>query len=243
LQELFNWQLCLERGQTETVLRAKGVPTPAPTATPTNTPTGTPTPAFPPEASITDISGRFQALPLDCESRSAVDWAAYFEVEIDELEFFHSLPQSDNPDKGFVGDVYGAWGQIPPHPYGVHAEPIAALLRAYGLDAQAVRDFPLDALRLEIASGRPVIVWVTGQVAWGTPVPYTASDGDSTIVARYEHTVMVIGYNRHEVTILDGARVYTRLWSDFERSWGVLGNMAVIMRSDDVQPTPRPVVE
>jgi TolB protein len=248
LQEFFNWQLCLERGQTEAVLRAKGVPTPMPTAiseaTPTNTPTptpiptGTPTLSVPSQANITDISGRFQALPLDCESRSAVDWAAYFGVKIDELEFFHSLPQSDNPDKGFVGDVYGSWGQIPPQPYGVHAEPIAAILRTYGLDAQAVRDFPRDALRSEIAAGRPVIVWVTGQVAWGTPVPYTASDGGSTIVARYEHTVMVIGYNRHEVRILDGAQVYTRSWSDFERSWAVLGNMAVIMRFR--QPGPQP---
>ena len=230
LQEFFNWELCLERGQTEDVLRAKGVPTPTPT------PTGTPTPATPLEASITGISGRFQALPLDCESRSAVDWATYFGVSIDELEFFHSLPRSDNPDKGFVGDVYGSWGQIPPQPYGVHAEPIAALLRTYGLDAQAVRDFPMDALRAEIAVGRPVIVWVTGQVAWGTPVPYTASDGSSTIVARYEHTVMVIGYNKYEVRILDGARVYPRQWSDFERSWAVLGNMAVIMRSRRPHP-------
>jgi len=225
LQELFNWELCLEeRGQTEAVLRAKGVPTPTPT------PTGTPTPTVPSEANIPDISGRFQSLPLDCESRSAVDWAAYFGVEIDELEFFYNLPKSDNPDKGFVGDVHGSWGQIPPKPYGVHAEPIAALLRAYGLAAQAVRDFSLDTLRLEIASGRPVIVWVTGQVAWGTPVPYTASDGNSTIVAHYEHTVMVIGYDKREVKVLDGAQVYTCQWSDFERSWAVLGNMAVIMR-------------
>ncbi|MCK4451313.1 MAG: PD40 domain-containing protein, partial [Anaerolineae bacterium] len=112
LQELFNWELCLERGQTEAVLRAKGVPTPSPT------PTGTPTPTFPAEANVTNISGRPQALPLDCESRSAVDWAAYFGVEIDELEFLYGLPQSDNPDEGFVGDVHGSWGQIPPHPYG-----------------------------------------------------------------------------------------------------------------------------
>lgn len=260
LQELFNWPLSLERGQTEAVLLAKGVPTPTASATPTNTPIHTPTPtatatpAFPSEANITDISGRFQALPLDCESRSAVDWAAYFEVEIDELEFFYSLPQSDNPDKGFVGDVLGAWGQIPPQPYGVHAEPIAAQLRTYGLEAQAVRNFSLDALRREIAAGRPIIIWVTGAVAWGTPVPYTSSDGNSTIVARFQHTVMVIGYNKYEVSILDGARVYTRSWSDFERSWGVLGNMAVIMRSSssseeestpspDVQPTLLPFIE
>jgi len=225
LQQLFNWPLCVERGQTEAVLRGKGVPTPTPT------PTGTPTPTVPSEANVAGISGRFQALPLDCESRSAVDWAAYFGVEIDELEFSYGLPRSDNPDKGFVGDVHGSWGQIPPQPYGVHAEPIAALLRTYGLDAQAVRNLSLDALRREIAAGQPVIVWVTGQVAWGTPVPYTASDGSRTIVARYEHTVMVIGYDKHEVKVLDGAQVYTRQWGDFERSWGVLGNMAVVMRS------------
>jgi len=246
LQELFNWELCLERGQTEAVLRAKGVPTPTPT------PTATAMLTVPSEANITGISGRPQALPLDCESRSAVDWAAYFGVKISELEFFHRLPQSDNPDKGFVGDVYGSWGQIPPQPYGVHAEPIAALLRTYGLDAEAVRNFSLDALRREIAAGRPVITWVTGQVAWGTPLPYTSSDGNSTIVARYQHTVMVIGYNRYEARVLDGARVYTRSWSDFERSWGVLGNMAVIMHSSSseqsapshyIRPSKLPLLE
>ena len=217
LQELFNWELCLEREQTEAVLRAKGVPTSTPT------PTGTPTPAVPPEASVTGISGRPQALPLDCESRSAVDWAAYFGVEIDELEFFYRLPRSDNPDTGFVGDGHGWRGQIPPQSYGVHAEPIAALLRTYGLDAQAVRNLSLDALRSEIASGRPVIAWVAGHVSSGTPVHYAAPDGNSTIVARYEHTVIVIGYDKREVSILDGARVYTRQWSDFERSWAVFG--------------------
>jgi TolB protein len=256
LQEFFNWQLCLERGQTEDVLRAKGVPTPTPTITPTNTPTRTPTPTgtatptIPQEANITGISGRAQSLPLDCESRSAVDWAAYFGVEIDELEFFHCLPRSDNPDKGFVGDVHGSWGQIPPHPYGVHAEPVASLLRTYGLDAKAVRNFPLKALRSEVASSRPVMAWVVGHVNLGTPVPYTASDGSSTIVARYEHTVIVIGYNKREVRVLDGAQIYTRQWGDFERSWAVLGNMAIIKRpskekapSHYVHPSKLPLLE
>ena len=212
LQRFLNWELCLkERGQTEDVLQAKGVPAP-------------------PDAHIPGLSGQPQSLPLDCEARSAVDWAAYFGVQIDELAFFHRLPQSDNPDKGFVGQGQGLWGQIPPNSYGVHAEPVAALLRTYGLDAQAVRDLPLDALRWEIASGRPVIVWVVGQVKAGTPMPYTASDGDSTIVAPGEHTVMVIGYNERVVEVLDGARVYPRRWRDFERSWAVLGNMAIIKR-------------
>jgi len=89
---------------------------------------------------------------LDCESRSAVDWAAYLGQHINELTFFNRLPKSDNPDKGFVGNVYGAWGQIPPNPYGVHAEPVAALLRDYGLQAYAHRPLRWEQLQAEIAA-------------------------------------------------------------------------------------------
>ena len=56
-----------------------------------------------------------------------MDLAAYFGLGIDELEFFGRLPVSDNPEVGFVGDVNGRWGQIPPNAYGIHAEPVAAL--------------------------------------------------------------------------------------------------------------------
>ncbi|MCP4592549.1 MAG: hypothetical protein GY842_17590 [bacterium] len=122
----------------------------------------------------------------------------------------------------------GRWGQIPPHPYGVHAEPVAALLRTYGLDAQAVRNLSPGVLRAEIASGRPVIAWVVGHVNTGTPVYYTAPDGRRTIVASFEHTVIVTGYDEDGVTVLDGAQTYTRRWIDFERSWAVLGNMAIV---------------
>jgi uncharacterized protein YvpB len=135
---------------------------------------------------------------------------------------------SDNPDKGFVGDVRGAWGQIPPNPYGVHAEPIAALLRAYNLPATAHRGANWNTLRAEVAAGQPVIVWVTGHVGEGTGAMYTSSDGSTTIVAPYEHTVMVIGYTADSVTILDGNQVYTRDLNRFLNSWGALGNLAVI---------------
>jgi len=205
--------------------------TPSPTSTPTLTPT-LPHPHTSPttrqEAHITGIRGENQSLSLDCEARSAVDWAAYLRVTIGELEFFDRLPQSDNPDTGFVGSVRGRWGQIPPHPYGVHAEPVAALLRTYGLDALAVRNLSPDVLRAEIASGRPVIVWVVGHVDTGMPVYYTCPDGHRTVVASFEHTVIATGYDEYEITVLDGAQTYTRRWIDFERSWAVLGNMAIV---------------
>ena len=206
--------------------------TPTATVTPTPTSTSTPlptlTPTIPASVSINGIYGRWPAYSLDCESRSAVDWAGYFAVAINEIDFFNSLPVSDNPDRGFVGNVHAPWGQIPPADYGVHAKPVAKLLRAYGLDAQAVRNMSWDALRTEIAAGRPIIVWVVGHVERGTPVPYTASDGHATTVARFQHTVLVTGYSANGVTFLDGAWVYSRSKNDFLRSWGVLGNMAVI---------------
>ncbi|HEX6302550.1 MAG TPA: proprotein convertase P-domain-containing protein [Anaerolineales bacterium] len=191
--------------------------------------------SLPSHAQIGGISGRGQALPLDCESRSAVDWAAYFGVKIDEIEFFHSLPESDNPDLGFVGNVYGTWGQIPPYPYGVHAEPVAETLRDYGLEAYAHRPLSWDALRSEIAAGRPVIVWIVGNsslqyVVNGVPVYYTPSEGDLTVVARYEHTVIVTEYTSDSVSYLNGGYIYTKNLNQFLESWSVMRNMAITAR-------------
>jgi subtilisin-like proprotein convertase family protein/uncharacterized protein YvpB len=194
------------------------------------TPTPTPTPyTLPPQAMITGMTGEDQAYQLDCESRSAVDWAARFGKPIGELEFFWGLPTSDNPDAGFVGNVHGDWGQIPPNDYGVHAAPIANRLKGYGLSATAARSLSWEALRAEVAAGRPVIVWVIGPVANGSPVYYTASDGKTTVVARYEHTVIVVGYSQSSVWVLNGAPPYDEVSSErFLESWSALRNMAVI---------------
>jgi subtilisin-like proprotein convertase family protein len=194
------------------------------------TPTPTPEPkSIPSKAHISNISSQPQAYPLDCESRVAVDWAAYFGFHIDETTFFNDLPRSDNPDTGFVGSVFGTWGQIPPKAYGVHAEPIAALLRDFGVPAYAHRPLSWDDLRWEISQGRPVYVWTIGNSSTNQiPVYYTPGDGNTTIVAHYEHTVMVIGYNDNNVTILDNGNTYTRSIQQFLASWSALDNMALL---------------
>ncbi len=196
------------------------------------TPTPTPPPGeIPGQSILNGISGKDQKYNLDCESRSAVDWAGYFGVSIGEDQFFNGLPEADNPDAGFVGNVNGLWGQIPPEDYGVHAEPIAARLRDLGLDAYARRPLKWDALRAEIAAGRPVIVWIIGASAGGlqngSPVIYTPSDGQHTLVAAYEHTVVVTGYTDSLVYYLNGDQVYTISVEKFLDSWSALGNMAV----------------
>jgi uncharacterized protein YvpB len=194
-----------------------------------------PTPDLPKQAQVSGLSGRSQSLPLSCESRSAVDWAEYFGVSLNEVDFHFNLPTSDNPDIGFVGSVYGSWGQIPPNPYGVHAEPVAAQLHDYGLDAYAHRPLSWDALREEIAAGRPVIVWIVGSysqglydyVVNGIPHYYIPDEGHMTVVTPYEHTVIVSGYDEDTVTYLNGGSFYTRTINRFLDSWSVMRNMAI----------------
>jgi uncharacterized protein YvpB len=201
---------------------------PTPTQTPSSTPTTPPPTPIPKKAEIEGIRGVKQTMPLSCEASSAVDWAAYFGMEIDEKKFFAGLPSGDNPEIGFVGDVYGSWGQIPPNDYGVHAAPIAQRLREYGLNAKSVRHMTLEELKAEIAAGRPVILWVVGHVRRGTPVPYQSADGEETIVAKYEHTVIAIGYTESKIKVLDGSRTYYIYQGEFMKSWNVLQNQAII---------------
>jgi len=197
-------------------------------------PTPTPPPVtLPSSAFISGMSGANQQLNLDCESRSAVDWAAHYGVHIDELEFYYNLPHSDDPDLGFVGNVNGTWGQIPPDDYGVHAIPIAGLLNEYGVPAYARRALDWDIVRAEIADGDPVIAWIVGStfpnLANGIPIYYTAaSNSHTSVVAAYEHTVIVVGYSETQVTILNGAYFVTLSLDQFLDSWSALWNMAVL---------------
>ena len=108
--------------------------------------------------------------------------------------------------------------------------PVAELLRAYRATDHAQRDLRWEDLQAEIAAGRPVIVWVVGHLWAGVPVTYTASDGQTTTVGRYEHTVILTGYTAKRVTVVDGATTYAQPVATFLRSWSVLGNMAILWR-------------
>jgi uncharacterized protein YvpB len=204
-----------------------------PTLTATEMPTNTPVPPLPESAYINGINGTDQIWSLSCESSAAVDWARFFGVTIYESDFHNGLPVSDNPELGFVGSVHGAWGQIPPNPYGVHAEPVAKLLRAYGLPAKAVKNFTIEELKREIAEGRPVIIWMIG-ASWTqvSPRDYTASDGAVVRVAPYEHVALMVGYGKDFVTIMDGTQIYYKSFDTFKKSFGVLNSMAIIYKDE-----------
>ncbi len=197
-----------------------------PTFTPL--PSRTPSPTLPLSAQIDGVKGQKMQMSLDCEANSAAIFARFFGVKINEIIFFNALPVSDNPHKGFVGDVHGDWGNLPPDSYGIYPGPVAAELQKYGVNAIAVYQFTLDSIKREIVAGEPVIVWVVGHVEHGNPLTYTSSDGFTSTIAPYEHTVIVIGYDQATISILDSDKIYTRSFADFLSSWGVLGNMAII---------------
>ncbi|WP_041455017.1 C39 family peptidase [Anaerolinea thermophila] len=198
-----------------------------PTPTPTATATEPSPPSFPEEHFIRNISGHPQYFSLSCEAAVATDWAAYFGVTISEYNFQFELPRSDNPEKGFVGDVNAPWGQIPPYGYGVHAQPVANLLNQYGLPARAVKGWSVEEIKAELANDQPVIVWVIGNVEGGIPYEYTDKEGNMVIVAAYEHVILVTGYSKTHLRYISNGAFYDVPIEVFENSWKVLGNMAI----------------
>jgi uncharacterized protein YvpB len=180
---------------------------------------------------LLDLRGRAQQMPLSCESRSAVDLAAFWGVSIPEREFFDRLPKTDNPHTGFVGDVYEPWGRLPPHGYGVHAEPVAELLRAYGLPAEVRYGLGLDGLRAELAAGRPVIIWATPRMANQPVEKHVTSDGQTVDVVRYEHTVIAVGYNQSAVYVVDAGNGRRWVYGNeaLLGAWDKLRQMSVVL--------------
>ncbi len=194
-------------------------------------------------AYISGVSGQAQKHSLSCEARSAADLAAFWGIRFGENEFLAALPRAENPEQGFVGSPDGIWGSLPPDSYGVHAGPVAATLQAFGLAAEAYKDLSWDDLQKEINDGRPVIVWVIGQMWAGKAEEYEAPDGSTSRVAAFEHTMILVGYDQTTVEVVDA---YTGLdqtyWqSVFLNSWSVLGNMAIFVSGLTDQQNQAPI--
>ena len=179
---------------------------------------------------IWNIWGHRQYFGIGCEASAAVDWADYFGVTVSEFNFQLRLPFSDNPDLGFVGNVDGPWGQVPPYAYGVHAAPIAAVLQEYyGMNAEGLKGFTIEQIKQEIASDQPVIVWVIGNCVGGIPYEYIDKEGNAVTVAAYEHVVILTGYNEETVRYMSNGKFYDIPYENFENTWSVLENMVVYL--------------
>ncbi len=186
-------------------------------------------PEPPSAAFVSGVIGHRQERPLSCESRSAVDLAAFWGIGVAEEDFFATLPRSDNPHLGFVGNVDDPPGSLPPGGYGVYAEPVAIALRRYGLDAHAHRWLGMDALREELAAGRPVVIWATYRMLQPEIASWTAADGTVSLVIQWEHTFIAVGYDAEGVYLIDAydGRTHYYPTAQFLPAWMQLNEMAV----------------
>ena len=183
----------------------------------------------PPSASTEELVGHPQEHNLSCESRSATDLAAFWGVSFAEGDLLRRLPKSDNPHRGFVGDVDLPSGSMPPLGYGVYVGPVAATLRSFSLDAQAWQEWSLDGLKAELAAGRPVIIWATYDMQLPGMETWVSSDGATSVVVKWQHTFVAVGYDEDGLYLVDAYDGVTKHFSYevFMPAWEQLGRMAV----------------
>jgi uncharacterized protein YvpB len=195
---------------------------------------------LPPSAFVEDLVGHPQEHNLSCESRSSTDLAAYWGVTVTEDSFFQRLPKSDNPFRGFLGDVDLPAGTMPPAGYGVYAGPIAANLRSFGLKARALQGWDLESLKAELVAGRPVIVWATYDMQLPGVQTWTSSDGTTSVVVQWQHTFIAVGYDESSLFLVDAYDGVTKQFSyeAFISAWDQLGRLAVVVE----RPLTRPGV-
>jgi uncharacterized protein YvpB len=195
------------------------------------TPTPTPSPTPVPDSALVPVIGHPQSRNLSCESRSVADLAGYWGTPVNELQFLADLGQSDNPHKGFVGDVDQPPGSLPPFGYGVYAEPVAATLRDYGLNARAVYNLGLEGLRRELLAERPVMIWATYGMQPYEPLEWVSSDGQVSTVIPFMHTFLVTGFDQAGVFVLDAYDTTVQYYpaSVFLDVWNMFDQMAVVV--------------
>ena len=82
-------------------------------------------------------------------------------------------------------------------------------------------------MKAQLAQDKPVIAWVIGNMVGGVPAEYTDSRGNKVVVAAYEHTVILTGYNEKKIRYMTNGKFFDAPTEVFLNSWGVLGNMVV----------------
>ena len=195
----------------------------------------------PASAAVEGLVGHPQEHNLSCESRSATDLASFWGKAFAEDDFFRRLPKSDNPHRGFLGDVDLPAGTMPPLGYGVYVEPVAATLRSFGLDARGQSEWDVDSLKAELAAGRPVVVWATYDMQLTGVQNWVSWDGVTSVVVQWQHTFIAVGYDEGGLSLVDaydGATKYFT-YEAFVPAWEQLGRMAVTVQGTGVQPGGR----
>lgn len=171
------------------------------------------------------VPAQKQSHNLSCEASAAAMAAQYHGVPLTEAQVLAALPQADNPNLGFRGNVDGPPGEI--QDYGVYAAPILDILNANGLKARLLEGGS-EGIKAAIARGNPVLAWITYNCQASTPVAATV-DGQVLNLVPYQHTVVVTGYDGGGVWANDpwDGQVDYYATADFRRALAYFDDMAI----------------
>lgn len=182
----------------------------------------------PPLALVLDVPIYKQQHSLGCESTAAAMAANYHHVGASEQDILDALPRNENPYLGFRGNVDGQYGGT--DDYGVYAGPVRQVLTRMGLNVQHLKG-GLDEIKTHLRHGRPVIAWVTYGFQAQTPQQVVMPDDQIVTLVPYEHTVLIVGYNRDGLWVNDPYAGTQDFYpeGEFLRSFAYLGNMALVV--------------
>jgi uncharacterized protein YvpB len=177
-----------------------------------------------------------QQYSLTCESSAASMGTRGL---VPEGRIMRLMPRAANPNFGFRGNPRGEQGTKLVD-YGVYAAPVHNALRKLGWTS-TVLSYASDAnIKAYINQGWPVVLWITYALQPAQPrlmehnrVPF--------ILVPHEHAVLATGYDARTVIANDPwtGKVVRYYWSDFNRSWGLFGNMGLAIEPCQApQPVP-----
>jgi uncharacterized protein YvpB len=155
-----------------------------------------------------------------------------------ENQLMSVMPRSANPNLGFRGSPDGQQGTKLVD-YGVYAPPLQQALLRYGY-ASTLISYGYDRdIKAFVNRGWPVVAWMTYALQKAKP-RLVMHNGVQFVLVPHEHAITIIGYDDRTVIANDPwTRHQVRyFWTDFNRSWGYFGNMALAV---EPCPTAQPV--
>ncbi|MEB3101675.1 C39 family peptidase [Ferviditalea candida] len=180
-------------------------------------------------------------LKYGCEVTSLTMLIRYAGIKADKMKLYREVPKDldpvkksksgdithwGNPRHGFVGDMTGRRMG-----YAVYDKPLEKLLRRYlGNRTLNLTGQPFDRLLDQVKSGRPVVVWTTGD--YKLPDRWESwMHGNERIRTPLDlHAVVLVGYDANHVYLNDPLSVKKNVRvkkSTFIQSWRALGKQAL----------------
>lgn len=186
---------------------------------------------------VSKINQYSEGYPTGCESAALTILLRYYGLNINMSDVVDRLPKGSLPYTE-NGIRYGGnpYVEFVGHPnssssYGVYEKPILSVAESFKSGVIDGRGMKLDDVLKIVSEGRPVIVWVSMNMA----VPYISTSwtykptGEKISWMANEHALVIVGYNQNNIVVSDSLygmiKYYNR--NVFESRYNTYGKRAV----------------